>query len=75
MGTYLRKFFSFFIVALFSLCLINATACLCRQAFAGSWEELAASATNGGVSNNTGASFMPSLALDSLGNPHIAWGD
>ncbi len=37
------------------------------------WDELAASATGGGVSNDAGNSGRPSLALDSSGRPHIAW--
>ena len=38
------------------------------------WEELAGSATEGGVSKtNTGYSGFPSLALDSHGLPTVAW--
>ncbi len=44
-------------------------------AYAQSWEELAGSATGGGVSNNSDWSFGQSLALDSSSNPHIAWED
>ncbi len=33
------------------------------------------STTNANVSNNTGTSYYPSIALDSSGNPRIAWYD
>lgn len=33
------------------------------------------SATGGGISNNKGWSFLPSLALDRAGNPTVAWQD
>ncbi len=39
------------------------------------WEELAGSASTGGVSNTTGISEFPSLALESTGSPVIAWQD
>ncbi len=37
------------------------------------WVELGGSATGGGLSNTAGYSFYPSLALDSAGNPGVAW--
>ena len=40
-----------------------------------SWETYGGANTGGGVSNNAGISERPFLTLDSLGNPHIAWGD
>ena len=39
------------------------------------WVELGGSATGGGVSNTAGLSAGPSLALDSAGNPVVAWND
>lgn len=40
-----------------------------------SWEALAGSATGGGVSATDGASLYPSLAVNSSGNPFVAWED
>jgi len=40
-----------------------------------SWVELAGSATGGGISDNSLHSRRPSLALDSSGNPVVAWRD
>lgn len=39
------------------------------------WEELGESDTEGGVSDSSGVSTAPSLALDSSGRPYIAWLD
>ena len=39
------------------------------------WVELGASATGGGVSNTSGMVQAPSLALDALGRPFVAWAD
>jgi|GEM_PF-952180 len=42
----------------------------------GTWDEIGAgSASSGGISNNSGDSGRPSLALDSYGNPVVAWYD
>ena len=41
-----------------------------------SWEEIgAASASGGGISNNSGYSYYPSLAINASGNPVVAWRD
>lgn len=40
-----------------------------------SWVELAGSATAGGVSNTAGASELPSLAIETTGNPVVGWQD
>jgi len=40
-----------------------------------SWEELGGSASGGGISDNTGGSYRPSLAINGLGNPVVAWYD
>jgi hypothetical protein len=41
-----------------------------------SWEEVGAgSASGGGISDNTGVSFDPSLVLASDGTPYVAWHD
>jgi hypothetical protein len=41
-----------------------------------SWEEVGAgSATGGGISNNSGNSHVPSLAISPDGTPYIAWQD
>jgi len=37
------------------------------------WEELAGSATGGGVSRTSGESMTPSVAVDGNGNPVVAW--
>ncbi len=37
------------------------------------WEELGASASGGGISNTSADSELPALALDSSGNPVVAW--
>jgi autotransporter-associated beta strand protein len=37
------------------------------------WEELAGSAQGGGISNSTANSSVPSITLDSSGNPIVAW--
>ncbi len=39
------------------------------------WIELGASATGGGISGFAAPSLRPSLALDSTGNPVVAWGE
>ena len=40
------------------------------------WQEVGAgSASEGGVSDNAGASWLPSLALDSDGTPYVSWED
>ena len=40
------------------------------------WVEMGAhSATNGGISNNTGSSDSASIATDTAGNPVVAWSD
>ena len=39
----------------------------------GVWQELAGSAHGGGISASIGDSRRPSIALDSLGNPMVAW--
>ena len=42
----------------------------------GTWDEIGVgSASGGGISNNSGWSLNPSLALDSSGNPVVAWYD
>jgi len=40
-----------------------------------SWEELGGSASGGGISNNSGRSLCPSLAINGSGNPVVAWND
>jgi hypothetical protein len=37
------------------------------------WEEMGGSATGGGISDSPGEAQWPSLAVDSLGNPIVAW--
>ncbi len=39
------------------------------------WVGMAGSASGGGISNNGGESFHPSLALDDDGSPVVAWSD
>ncbi len=39
------------------------------------WEELAGSATGGGVSATAGISILPAMALDPSGRPIVAWMD
>ena len=39
------------------------------------WVDMAGSASGGGISNNEGVSFTPSLAIGSDNNPIIAWQD
>ena len=39
------------------------------------WVQLAGSASGGGISNNSGSSYAPSVALDSSGKPVVAWED
>lgn len=39
------------------------------------WAAVGASDSGGGISNMSGRSANPSLALDSSGNPHVAWCD
>jgi hypothetical protein len=39
------------------------------------WVELGGSATEGGISQNRGDSYMPALALDRAGNPSVLWHD
>jgi len=42
----------------------------------GGWNEIGAGSASGvGVSNNSGESEIPSLAIDSFGNPVVAWDD
>ena len=45
---------------------------VCRR---GHWEMLGASATGQGISSAHGTALAPSIALDSHGNPAIAWQD
>ncbi|MGL4648267.1 MAG: hypothetical protein ACRC1H_02565, partial [Caldilineaceae bacterium] len=40
-----------------------------------SWEPLGASASGGGLSSNNGASIDPSVAVNALGQPLVAWSD
>jgi hypothetical protein len=41
-----------------------------------SWEEVGAgSASGGGISNNTGSSYNPTIAITPNGTPYIAWED
>ena len=43
---------------------------------AGQWGEVGTgSASGGGISNNSGPSYLPSLALSSGGAPYVAWQD
>lgn len=39
------------------------------------WSELAGSATGVGISNSSGHTKTPSLAVDAGGQPHVAWSD
>jgi hypothetical protein len=39
------------------------------------WEELGDSASAGGISSNKGESSNPSMVIDNLGNPVVAWQD
>lgn len=39
------------------------------------WSDLGGSAGGGGISNNSGASLWPAVAVDSDGNPWVAWHD
>ncbi|GEM_PF-1903943 len=39
------------------------------------WEELGGSATAGGISATGGQSYLPGVALDSLGRPAVVWQD
>lgn len=41
-----------------------------------SWQEIGTSSTSGGgISNNSGVSWFPSMAINNLGNPVVAWSD
>lgn len=50
----------------------NSEIYVCRWT-GSSWEELAGSATGGGISNTASASEYPSVAVDGSGNPCVAW--
>ena len=39
------------------------------------WEELDNSASEGGISNSSGLSMSPSIAINSSGNPVVAWSE
>ncbi|MCP3988946.1 MAG: hypothetical protein GY724_07720, partial [Actinomycetia bacterium] len=45
------------------------------QHLADGWQELTGSASGGGISDSAGASRNPSIALDDLGRPMVAWSE